>query len=90
MGHGKERCEGEMTNLEAVKLGLEAAAKVAAGHFIYGHSVAGPHFASACADKILKLDSAAILAAADAARAQEKIEAQATMPIREGAGPWVK
>ena len=30
----------------------EACAKLADAHFIYGHSVAGPHFAAALADAI--------------------------------------
>jgi Lar family restriction alleviation protein len=36
---------------------IERAAKVAEAHFIPGHSVAGPHFAKACADEIRKLKS---------------------------------
>ena len=37
---------------EAVELERKECAKLAAAHFIYGHSVAGPHFAAALADKI--------------------------------------
>ena len=34
---------------------LEEAAELADVHFIYGHSVAGPHFAAALAEKIRSL-----------------------------------
>lgn len=36
---------------------IEECAKVAQSHFIYGQSIAGPHFAKACADKIRALKS---------------------------------
>jgi hypothetical protein len=42
----------------AVAFEREACAKLAEAHFIFGHSVAGPHFASALADKIRKRSNA--------------------------------
>ena len=36
----------------AVAAEREACAKLAQEHFIFGHSIAGPHFAAALADKI--------------------------------------
>ena len=50
---------------EIVLAEREACAKLADAHFIFGHSVAGPHFAAALADKIRKRSNA--LAQADAA-----------------------
>lgn len=48
----------------AVAFEREECAKLAEGHFIYGHSVAGPHFAAALADKIRMRSNAEITGSA--------------------------
>lgn len=40
---------------QAQREAIEEAAKIAEGHFIFGHSVAGPGFAAKCAAAIRKL-----------------------------------